>query len=425
MNRSLAEAIVAVIGDTSPENAEWLSSYSARHWRENHHWLVTSGLALHLLTTLRRLQAEDVLPPAYHAHLQALYHASGPRTEDLRHDLLDLNRRFTALAEPFVNWKGFALTPDFCPDIRLRNQTDFDFIIRPEDFRVFHRALLDSGYVLSGSADNEFRYDLLPGQPYSLDEVYSRKPHRRVELHLGSDSPPASGRPMDFVPLLDRRLIRSLDGLQFPVLAPEDAFVTHAAHAGKHALSGWVRIGWLLELDTFTRRYADDTTLWETVLKRIDTSSAISVGLALALSVRMWRRELPRALASIADVLPVNLVRWLDENGRRFVLSDFPGTKLHLFLHRELLDPRAFHDVERQSLYPIKVPPRVAYSLGKTPVVQRMRATRNQARFVLRRLKFHLVENTRYWLMKRRWERTVALGRTPPICNQPGPSFSE
>ena len=425
MNRLLAEAVVAMVGEPSRHHAERLRSYSMRQWRQNHHWLVTGGLALHLLTNLRQFEAEDVLPLAYRHHLAGLHDASGPRTEELRRDLLELNRLLTALGAPFVNWKGFALCPDFCPDIRLRNQTDYDFIIRADDFELFHRALLDAGYLLSGSTDGEFRYELLPGQPYSLDEVYCPKRHRKVELHLGTDSRAASGRPMDFSPLFDRYRIRCLDGVSFPVLAAEDAFVTHAAHAGRHALSGWVRIAWLLELDTFVRQYQSDDALWETVRTRIDATSAISVGVALALVVRLWRRDLPRAISSLMDVLPVNLARWLDVNWRGFVLSDFPGTKLHLLLHRELLGEAAFQKLEHSTLYPIKVPPRVSYVSAQAPLAKRVRAARSQARFVMRRLKFHLVENSRYWLMKRRWQRTVALEHTPAICNQPGPSFSK
>lgn len=413
MNRALAEAVVALVGNASGETAARLRAFSPRQWRQNHHWLITSGLALHLLEALRQSDAESVLPVQYHRRLNALYDASGVRTDDLRRDLLDLNRRFQAIGVPYVNWKGFALEPDFCPDIRLRNQTDYDFIIRPEDRDLFHRAVVDAGYVLFRTLDEELSYDLLPGQHYSLEDVYRPKPHRRIELHLGADSAPARGAAMDFASPLQRRQIRTSQGVPFPVLAPEDAFVAHAAHAGKHALCGWVRLAWLLELETFARRHADDVAFWQCVERRLDASSLISAALALALAGCMWPRPLPGVLSRVAEILPRNLVRWLDQNGRSFALTDFPGTKFHLFLHRELLDGSTFRDFERSSLYPVKIP-KVSdaiakAAIAKAPVAQRIHAAGTRARFVLRRLRFHLVENVRYLLMKHRWKRTVAL----------------
>lgn len=407
MNHALAEAVVSVIGD--PSGADRLRRFGMRHWRQNHHWLITSGLALHLLCTLRETHSESVVPGKYLHRLGDLYDASGPRTDELRRDLLALNRRFQALGVPYVNWKGFALEPEFCPDIRLRNQTDYDLIIQPEDRDLFHGALLDAGYIRFQQLEHEWRYDLSPGDQYSLEDVYRRKPHRRVELHLGMDSPPVKGTPMGFECLLERRQIRTMDGVAFPVLAAEDAFVAHASHAGKHALVGWVRLAWLLELQTFARRHADDVPFWQGVEGRVDDSSAVSVALALALAGCVWPHSLSGVLSHVVEVLPPNLLRWLDQHGRDFALSDFPGTKLHLFLHRELLDGTAFHNLERSALYPVKVPLKVAYAPAEAPVSRRARAAGNQARFVLKRLKFHMIENARYLWMKRRWERAASL----------------
>ena len=418
MNRALAEAVLKVIDNASSEDSARLRSFSLRQWRQNHHWLITSGLALHLLDTLRKSDAESVLPDRYRDRLAELNDASAVRTDELRRDLLDLNRRFQSLGLPYVNWKGFALAPEFCADIRLRNQTDYDFIIRPDDADCFHRALRDAGYVRFEKLENEWRYDLFPGEQYSLEDVYRPKPHRRVELHLGMDSAPATAQAMDFAQVLQRRQIRDVSGIGFPVLAPEDAFVAHAAHAGKHALTGWVRIAWLLELVTFARRHADDRPFWQRVVNRLDATSRFNVRLGLALASRAWPRSAPGVLSLVSDILPPNLVFWLDQNGRRFALSDFPGTKLHLFFLRELLDKSAFDELERSALFPVKAPAKVAFAPTMAPFSQRARAARHQARFVLKRVKFHLIENARYLLMKRQWLRSKAQSPANAACNQ-------
>jgi hypothetical protein len=408
MNRALAEAVIDVVGRRSLENAEKLQTFRGRDWRRAHHWLITSGLALHLLVALRTLGAESTLDDEYRRRLSFLYDASGLRTIELRRELLDLNRRFSALGVPFANWKGFALEPDFCPDIRLRPQMDLDFVIAHDDADAFHRVLLEAGYKVSGVAHNELRYENVPGCQYSLEEVYCPKPHRKVELHLGTDTGTVPDTAIDLEGALQRRWARNMEENPFPVLAPADAFLAHGAHAGRHALSGWVRIGWLLELDTFLQTHAHDAAIWDQSQSRINPNSAASIGLALTLMNSLFGRVVPESLRWATQALPTAIVKWLELEGQSFLLSDFPGTKLHLLLQRELLSTDEWLGLERKSLYPIKRPPRVAYADAKATVPQRARAAKEQFRFVCGRIKFHLVENARYFVMKRRWHRTVS-----------------
>jgi hypothetical protein len=400
MNRALASAVVDLIRDPSVDTSERLRKFTARDWRRTNHWLITSGLAMYLFVGLRKLGAESVLHAEQLWHLASLYDASALRTAELRRDLLALNQRFSELGVPFANWKGFALEPDFCPDIRLRPQMDFDFVAMPADKALFHRAMLDAGYELTEINGAEQQYELLPGQNYSLEDVYRPKPHRKVELHFGVDSHPRFCEVMDFESALKRRRDVATESTPFPTLAPEDAFLSHAAHAGKHALMGWVRLAWLLELDTFIERNRHNLDLWHRVRRIGNAMSIAGIGVALALTSRVWQRALPAQLCWATQALPRPLDKWLDEHGLSFTLTDFPGTKLHLFMNRELLSGPEWRIFERVTLFPLKKPSQVAYALPKASFRRKWRASRNQMRFVLRRLKFHAIEDARYLLMK-------------------------
>ena len=420
VNISLAKSIVDAVGCPCVRHAAVLKTFSERSWRRSYHWIVTSGLALHLLAALKECERESSLPDGIAARLRRLDDASGVRTDDLRRDFLQLNARFAALGVPYANWKGFALEPDFCRDIRFRPQMDFDFIVYPEHSDVFDIALRGAGYQKTRTMATELSYETMPGRSYTLEQVYHPKPQRKVELHLAADHPSHVTPAMDLHGALQRRREAVVHGEVIAVLAVEDAFLSHAAHAGRHALDGWVRLGWLHEIDYFIRLHHHDSNLWSSVRSLADHPDApvASAAVGILLANRLCRGQLPDGLRWIEEVLPEPAVRWMDRHGERLVMAEFPGTKLGLLLQRELIVAGDWRKVERDALFGRRPIPRVAHIPQSATMVQRIRAVRKQSRFIVRRLRFHCVETARYLLLKWRWSRPAPINAgVRPSCN--------
>lgn len=420
MNRTLARTVVDAIACPCAEHAFALRRFSARDWRRSYHWLITSGLALHLLAVLRTFQAEHCLPPRICERMNGLDLASMARTDELRRDYLELNRRFEGLGTVYVNWKGFALEPEFCEDVRFRPQMDFDFIVQPEGADLFDTELRAAGYRQTRNTSIEATYENLPHRPYSLEGVYQLKPQRKVELHFASDHGSLTTNAMDLHAALARRCVVMSGGQSIPVLAPADAFLGHAAHAGRHALEGWVRLGWLHEIDYFVRRHASDSVLWGEVLRLalLPNAPVISAAVGILLAKQLWHRKLAVSLTWAEEALPDSASRWIEAHGDRLALADFPGTKLNLLLQRELSDGADWPEIERAALFRRRAIPRVVHVPPKATLRQRAHISHLQFRFASRRVFFHVVETARYYVLKWRWSRhpSARLGARQP-CN--------
>lgn len=420
VNLELAKSIVDVIACPCVEHAFALERFRERTWRSSYHWLITSGLALHLLAALKKCGSETCLPTAIIARLLALDQASAVRTGELRRDFLELNRRFASLGIPYANWKGFALEPDFCEDVRIRPQMDFDFIIRSSDAERFGSVLRDVGYERTRSTFVEATYEIMPGVPYALEQVYHPKPQRKVELHLAADHASPVTPALDLREALDRRRTVMMAGETIPVLANEDALPTHAAHAGRHALEGWVRLGWLHEIDHFIHGRATHLTDWDDV-RRLASSHdapATTAALGIMLAAQVWHRKLPDALGWTAETLPRSAVQWIRQHGERLVMADFPGTKINLLLQRELIGASGWSRVEGATLFRPRAIPRVAHVPPNASRHDRLRAAHVQIAFTSRRIVFHCMETLRYFYFKWLWNRSSS-SRKPAACNVP------
>jgi hypothetical protein len=112
-------------------------------------WLDRSGLSLVLL---RRLQTCEAAPSISAEWLDALAQRLARnvlRTRDMLAEFKHVNDAFRAHAVTAVALKGFTLAPDFCEDLTLRHQTDFDFLIHEDSVERAAVALQRCGYSTS------------------------------------------------------------------------------------------------------------------------------------------------------------------------------------------------------------------------------------------------------------------------------------
>jgi hypothetical protein len=97
---------------------------------------------------------------------------------------------------------------------------------------------------------------------------------------------------------------------------------------------------------------------------------------------------------------------WIQLYGRRILLSDRPGSKLYLLLRKELNSDSAACRLERrQLLLPLHWPQRITRAVENESLVGRMRRSWVQARFISRRLRFHVGEGCGLALESSRWQR--------------------
>lgn len=411
MNRSLAETVVAFLADPISVRADRLTRFKPRQWRNSLHWLVTSGLALHLLQDLKRISRLDALPNGTRATLEQMWSASAARTQSLQQTLLDLNRCFSAAGLTYVNWKGFANIPEFCSDARVRAMSDFDFIVRERDLSAFDSILEGKGFCKVEESTDEVRYENLAEPPITFDRAYHDRPWRKIELHTRMNGSIA-GKPMpDYTDLLIRRTAKTLNDIPFPVLSRADAFLLHAMHVSRHFLDGWVRLSWLLEMRHFVASTRTAPELWTEIRSRAENKdgAAILIAIPMWLSGRLFEFDAQRCVGWAFDSMPTRVWTWLKQLGVSATLQEYPGSKLPLLLVRELVDTASWATIANARLMPIKVPPRVARARDTT-LRQRSLAMSWQLKYVWMRARFHALGGMKYAIEKRRWDGLM----TPP-----------
>src|SRR3984893_13273638 len=148
-------------------------------------WLDRSGLSLVLL---RRLQTSEAAPSISAEWLDALAQRLARnllRTRDMLTEFNRVNDAFRAHGVTAVALKGFTLAPDFCQDLTLRHQADFDFLVHQDSVGRAADALQRCGYSTSQLNKKGETCVLTPLRhiPSADDDLYALQHHRQVDLH--------------------------------------------------------------------------------------------------------------------------------------------------------------------------------------------------------------------------------------------------
>ena len=161
----------------------------------------------------------------------------------------------------FCALKGFTLTPEFCRDVHLRHQTDFDFLVTPDSLENAKRAMQSCGYDQGEIAESgEVTFTTpLRHIPTANDDIYATPRHREVDLlttlRLFAHGVSIPMPTPDFNDLATKTLL----DIAFPTLPSEEMFCLQVMHAFRHLLGSWVRVSWLFEIGYFIdRHYGDD-----------------------------------------------------------------------------------------------------------------------------------------------------------------------
>jgi hypothetical protein len=184
-------------------------------------------------------------------------------------------------------------------------------------------------------------------------------------------------------------------------------FLAQANHLFRHLRSEWTRVSWLLEFRTFVNARTADTKFWQDVRNQAATNGdgALAVGVAVLLATEAFGDVGPPELLGWGiDPVPRSMRLWLDRYGKTVLRSDFPGTKLYLLLDRELSNGGNVRKTTAGKLLPLHRPPRITYPKGRGAV----RASLSQIWFTFFRLRFHVVEGSRFLIAAQQWKRITS-----------------
>jgi hypothetical protein len=409
-NKQVVEAVVAVFHDSAERSAHCLSGLTARDWERSYHWLDASGMALYFLDRVESLHLENHVPAATLERLRGNLADNRQRSSTMLVEFASLNQSFQRAGLVYANLKGFSLSPESCPRPELRCQLDFDFLIDGNQLDLARRILSKTGYELMAATPDVWELKAGSDELTRITDHYKWRPQRCVELHFATSGPPTHLPFRDS--RLERRIRHSWGGVSFPALAAPDQFIAQALHIFKHLCSACTRLSWLLEYQRHVAVRFQDQSFWEQVREHAesDPRTSIAIGLTTLLSSRILGGSAPAQLEEWTSArLPAAVKLWADHYGREAILADFPGTKLYLLLQDELRgNDESWKQTKRHRLMPLRLAPRIVSVSTDDNVWKRMRSELFQLRFLMFRLRFHVVEGLHYLVEASRWKRRLA-----------------
>jgi len=429
MNRKLAKTTVDCLRltDDAPD-VDRLRGFTERNWRRTMLWLDHSGLTLYLLRRLHSLKATDVLPPSVFRRFEGNLAHNRHRLDNIATRFATINEKFYRAGVSFAVIKGFSLVPEFCPDPSLRAPSDVDYLVDKQSFPLAQRVLEEAGYRLHQVTDIEGRFGWpSPRIPTRFDDPYSRETEPMVELHLGFWKQKLTGIALaepEF--LLQETVNHEWQGLRFPVLREEDAYILQVIHVFQHLLEGWVKLCWLLEIGYFLGARSSDDMFWDRVNARVQKVPLLAefASIVMGLAGTVFAATMPPRAAPWAQSLSATARLWVDRYGRTCVMENHPfdsfglfaSSKLSIFLQWEFMpNHRVQREMTRRRLFPWKSPERVV-PLGNKTATSFLKATRLQSQFVIQRLIFHLGSSLRFLWELPRWRELNRRARViPPV----------
>ena len=387
MNRRLARSVITFFREDAHPKADHFSRVSLRDWRRTKSWLDSSGLALYFLRRLKSLHLEHAIPASVLCELQRNEADRRIEVEDRFLRFAQLVRLFQQQGIRFAVEKGFALVPEYCPDISLRFQIDLDFLVDVADIERCHQLLLSMGYRFVPTIEGERKFLIGDARIPSMDEFYKPKSQKVVELHFD--------RTAETRETLHNLQTNTVRGLEFPMRRPVDFFVAHVLHFVKHFRGGWVRSDGLLEFSSAVRARQGDRTFWTGVQQRCldDSSVRYAVSVTALLANVILGTGIPAELSGSVRELPAGIVRWVEHFAGHLLASEFPGTKIHLILERESQPNKSNYSLFRR-LFPLTYRTVRVAEPADEPGLQ-TRAFFIQARFFLTRCWYHARELVR------------------------------
>ncbi len=381
-------------------------------------WLDHSGLALALGRCLRTANATSLLPAQLSAALDQRHAKNTERLGDMLVEFERLTVAFRRHGVSAVTLKGFSLFPDFCEDLTLRHQTDFDFLVDRRNVGRAADALHSCGYStphLSRSSESCFTTPLLH-VPSRRDDLYSLQHHRQVDLHtsIWETSPWLNVTVCsDCLHHAEPAIVHSV---QFCSLSLADKFLVQVLHVFRHSLRSWIRLSWLMEIARCLELHREQESLWQRVVERAGDDQLIKsiFAFVLGLTRRLFASRTPSTLRSwCSEATTRSTQAWLDHFSLDWALSDWPGSLNNLLFARVFIPDRMRR---LQYLKSRLVPRRGQTSIGEVATgTSSWKSNSARLRYVTDRSAAHLKDFLSLPWQHLRWWKTLALARNNGI----------
>lgn len=375
---------------------------SCKQWEELLPWLDTSGLALYFLDRVKEVGLLNALPQPVVARLQKNLADNSQRMEGMIAESTSLQRSFQEAGLSYAVLKGFSLWPISVPKPELRSQLDLDFLVADECVDEARRILEEAGYRLNAQDAKNLDFKANEGRTTSLKDLYKAGRVRSAELHKEHR---ISGRSS----LLTRTESVCFGGIRTPVLAPLDLFLGQGLHLFKHICLPYWRAAHMIEFRRHIIARYDDIAFWNQLEEHVagHAQASIRLGVAILVITRVMGPFAPEALTRwTADQVPDTAKLWVDLYARRTALAAFPGNKLYLLLVKELegsgVPPK--RSLSRV-LVPRRLPPPVVHAMNGESLAAYFDRHFGQLRFIVFRLRFHILEGIRYFCESILWRQ--------------------
>lgn len=258
--------------------------------------------------------------------------------------------------------KGFTQSPDYVADPRLRMQSDIDFFCPTDHIPRAQAAFEALGYQPDPRqnyrrADHSPTMTRLEGWTWRGNAFDPDMP-LGVELHfcLWNDSTALFSVP-ETKQFWERRIVRSIDEMEFHCLHPVDHLGHLCLHILRNILARDTIVHHVYELATFLHAHAHDDAFWQTWSALHSNSLRAKEAIAFY-HARLWFRcDVHPAVQQQIEGLPSRQAAWLE----RFVGSSceamFRENKDSLWLHLSLIDQRGQKlFLLRRAFFPNSIP---------------------------------------------------------------------
>jgi hypothetical protein len=215
------------------------------------------------------------------------------------------------------------------------------------------------------------------------------------------------------LPFLERAVAHHWNGLTFPALEDEDAFLLQVLHVCHHLFTFWIRMSCLFELGYFLQRRACDREFWNRTEQRVADSRLLRefVVIVTELVSRLFVSPVPPLIhAWAAKIRPGSRV-WIEHYARRCAFSElpayqfslFPTAKFVLFLQQQFTEQApGGKSVLRKRLLPSSRLSHFVSSIRRKPSLA-LNADWWKHQLLVRRSIFHLLAGVRYVWEVPRW----------------------
>jgi hypothetical protein len=382
-------------------------------------WLDRSGLSLVLPSHLQTSEATPSMSAEWLDALAQRLARNLLRTRDILTEFKRVNDAFRAYGVTAVAVKGFTLAPDFCEDLTLRHQTDFDFLIHQDSVERAATALQHCGYSTSQLNKTAETCFLTPLRhiPSADDDLYALQHHRQVDLHTSifEQSPWMQIQvPQD---CLEHAHIQSVYGIDFLALSLADKFILQVFHAFRHSFRSWIRPSWLLEIGRCMELHQDDIALWACIIERAGHTRLTRhiFAFVLELVTRLFGMPIPAPLRCWTKETPSLAARaWLDAFAVDWAVSDWPGSLTNLFLAAEFIPDRSLRlQYCRSRLFPRKS----HASMGAVATTSRkmfLKLQITRLSYLAHRAAIHLKNMATLPMQHLRWKRALYMSSKAP-----------